>query len=66
MSKNLELLEAASDGNLEEVKELIVAGADVDARDNYGWTSLHIASRDGHLEVVKELIVAGADPSSFC
>jgi ankyrin repeat protein len=60
---------ATKNGDLESVKELINAGADVDANnDEYGHgggvtgkKALMEASRKGHLEIVKELIVAGAD-----
>ncbi len=40
---------------------LIEAGADVNAKDKYGWTPLHRAARHGHIEVVKLLLEAGAD-----
>jgi len=36
-------------------------GADVNAKDNYGMTPLHIASRKGHIDVVKLLGGLGAD-----
>ena len=51
-------------GNLDGVKGLIVAGADVNlARTDIGETPLHIATSKGHVDVVKELIAAGADVS---
>ena len=55
------LLEAASSGNLERVRELLAAGVLVDARDPDGRTSLLLATRANHLEVAKILIAAGAD-----
>ena len=39
-------------GRLDNIKTLIKAGADIKAKDNYGATVLHLASRDSKLEVV--------------
>ena len=35
-------------------------GANVDARDKWDWTPLHVASRGGYLEVVQMLLDRGA------
>jgi hypothetical protein len=40
---------------------LIDQGADVHAKDNDGWTPLHIACMNGHAEVVKALLEKGAE-----
>ena len=40
---------------------LIERGAEVDARDKFGWTPLHYASKYGHLEISRVLIDHGAD-----
>ena len=45
----------------EAITALINAGADIKARDKYGWTPLHIAARISTVEVVTALIAAGAD-----
>jgi ankyrin repeat protein len=45
----------------ENMKTLIKAGADVNAKDEGGVTALMLASSDGHKEMVKMLIKAGAD-----
>ena len=37
------------------------AGADVMAKDKYGWTPLHSAARYGSSEVIPPLLAAGAD-----
>eukprot|EP00448_Togula_jolla_P018705 CAMPEP_0170591106 /NCGR_PEP_ID=MMETSP0224-20130122/12225_1 /TAXON_ID=285029 /ORGANISM="Togula jolla, Strain CCCM 725" /LENGTH=193 /DNA_ID=CAMNT_0010914945 /DNA_START=71 /DNA_END=650 /DNA_ORIENTATION=+ len=50
-------------GDLEGVKELISGGADLNAQDDYGWTSLRYAVRAKHEEVAKALLEAGADPN---
>jgi len=47
--------------NFEKVKELINKGADIEAKNNDGKTSLMIASNNGHSEVVKLLLEKGAD-----
>ena len=43
-------------GNLETVKLLVQAGADVDERDDESTTSLHAACGEGHKEVALYLI----------
>ena len=52
---------AIADGNIKSLKELINAGADVDATDNSGVRPLHYAILYGHLEAVEQFINAGAD-----
>ena len=39
----------------------MAAGADIHARDSYGWTALHDAAARGHADCVRELLKAGAD-----
>ena len=61
-----ELLQAAATGNLEQVKALINAGADVNATDELGWTALMKACFNdemdrGFPDIVQALIDAGAD-----
>ena len=52
---------AASHGHATIVATLIVAGADVNAKNNGGQTPLHKAADRGHAPVVSILIAAGAD-----
>jgi len=42
-------------------KAMIEHGADVNAKDNYGYTVLILAARNGHTEIVELLIERGAD-----
>ncbi|MBV5331333.1 ankyrin repeat domain-containing protein, partial [bacterium] len=51
---------AAYQGNLAQTEILIGAGADLNGRDSFGRTPLHVATFARHREVVRALIVAGA------
>ena len=48
----------------EDVAHCLESGADVQARDKYGYSPLHFAARRSSLEVVAALIAAGADPKA--
>jgi ankyrin repeat protein len=63
-SINEELFEAVWEVNPPEVRRLLRAGADVNARDDDGWTPLHKACHDGHVQLVSELLDHGADIES--
>jgi ankyrin repeat protein len=52
---------AAEVGNIEAVKQHLVAGANVNTKDKWGWTPLSRAARSGHKEAVELLIDNGAD-----
>jgi ankyrin repeat protein len=43
------------------VRLLLEKGADVEAKDNSGWTALHYAARRGHEAVVRLLLEKGVD-----
>jgi len=54
---------AAGDGKLDDVKSLIAAGAEIDAREDTGqYTPLMFAAqRDDNIDVITALVEAGAD-----
>ena len=58
MTNEEKLIEAAEEGDLQEVKQLTQHGADIHAENDY---ALQLAARNGHLEVVKYLIQSGAE-----
>jgi ankyrin repeat protein len=55
------LLVACSAGDMDIAKSLIKYGANLEARDNEGYTSFLQAVLEGHAEMVKFLLRAGAD-----
>jgi uncharacterized protein len=52
---------AVTGGHVAEVRRLLVAGADVNARDRHGQTALMLAAHGGHAALVDALVEAGAD-----
>lgn len=52
---------AASKGHKDVTALLIAKGADVNAKDNSGWTPLQHAVRNGHKDEAEFLIATGAD-----
>lgn len=65
---NSELFTAARNGDLPQVKSLIAAGADVNAKHRYGFTPLINAVRSSdyrRAETVKVLLAAGADVNAI-
>ncbi len=45
---------------------LIQLGVDVNTKNEYGWTPLHLAANRGYLAVVQSLIDAGAEVNGIC
>lgn len=56
-----ELMEACAQGNLEDVKRLLVQNTDVNEKDNNGFTALIHAAGSGHTKIAGVLIDNGAD-----
>ena len=52
---------ASDHGNLELVKLLLKAGADINAKDKNGWTALVWASQSGQTEIEAFLREIGAN-----
>jgi ankyrin repeat protein len=52
---------AVTAGDAAQVRRLLQAGADVDARNRPGQTALMVAAHRGHRAVVEALVEAGAD-----
>jgi cytohesin len=48
-------------GNIQEIEDLLAKGADVNAKDEDGYTALFIAALRGHKEIVELLLAKGAD-----
>ncbi|MFZ4728702.1 MAG: ankyrin repeat domain-containing protein [Pseudanabaena sp.] len=61
---NAQLLIAAQNGNIKEVRSLISQATDVNVRDEYGWTPILWAAMNGHTDVVRVLLVSGANPNT--
>ena len=59
--KNTPLMEKVIADDPAAVSKLIKEGADVNAKNNYGWTALSHAARSGNAELVKLLLEHGAD-----
>ncbi len=60
MDLNEILIESAKDGNMLVLKATLEKDADVNAKDENGWTALIYAKRNGHTEIVNFLIANGA------
>jgi ankyrin repeat protein len=55
------VLAAAARGDAAEIKRLVAGGADVNARDGYGRTPLHVATFRKNRDAITALVAAGAD-----
>jgi DNA repair exonuclease SbcCD ATPase subunit len=54
------LLDAARQGESEEIKLLLEEGAGVNVKNENGWTPLHWATRNGHADAARVLLDKGA------
>lgn len=55
---NEQLRQAARDGDAGKIRLLVMGGADVDARDEEGWTAFNIATACGHHQAATTLLAA--------
>ncbi|MBL8261960.1 MAG: ankyrin repeat domain-containing protein [Xanthomonadaceae bacterium] len=60
METNELLVQAAFDGNLDELTRLLMDGGNVDAEGRY-WNALHAAIENGQVSCVRLLIAHGAN-----
>ncbi len=62
VDKNVQLIKAAEDGNLQTIQKLIVEGADINTKDaTNGTTALWLAAENGYTKIVKFLLENGVD-----
>jgi ankyrin repeat protein len=61
LNKDWDNADVSKNVDASKIKYLIERGADVNAKEQYGNTSLHWASIENHIELAKFLIERGAD-----
>ncbi len=62
--KYLDIHEEVASGDIEAVEHYISSGEDLQKRDAFGLTPLHIAASYGQAEMVEMLLEAGAEPNA--
>ena len=58
------LLNAATAGDLGDLKRLLEQGADANTKDAFGWTAVMWAGSMGFPEAVKLILDSGAEPDA--
>src|SRR5678815_3830181 len=61
---SLSLMHAASDGDVQTMKDLLASGANPNTTNQSGQSALMVAALMGHAELVRLLLEAGADPQA--
>lgn len=61
LKKDIAIIEAASDRDIKKVSSLISSGANVNARDRWGWSALSMCGYGGHIEIARLLLDHGAE-----
>lgn len=56
-----QLLQAALDGDLDNLMALLLLGANIEAKNPDEHTALHLAAQHGHVEILKALLARGAE-----
>ena len=56
----MSLSKAARRGDIKRVETLLSEGANVNEKDQYGWTALHCSANNGHADVSNVLLENGA------
>jgi len=56
---------AAAKGDVKEIGTLVMRGVDVEARDGYRRTPLHVAAYFRHRDAMRALAIAGANPNAL-
>ena len=59
------LIAAAAKGDCDHIQLLITHGADIEARDPYGYSALHWAVDEAHPDAVRALLNHNADPDAI-
>ena len=55
---------AAAEGDIEAITALLNAGADLNAKDEWGKSPIHVAAENGRAWAIRALLDAGADPDA--
>jgi len=57
----MDLIEAAKNSDIENVRLLLESGTEVNIQDRVGWTALMWASRNGNTDIVRLLLEHGVE-----